>query len=145
MRIRKRRPVDRAYNQASIAVRRLPTCRSPVGLGAYRPADIATTVQSAAMGSLDGLVALVTGGNGGIGLGMAEPDTPEYADYFRIGHMGHQNIAMVMALLGSIDTAMKAQGIAHGTGALEAAAGVLAGNNGLQVAGDAQDKGGCCC
>src|SRR6476469_535943 len=32
------RPVDRANNQASSAVRRLPTCRSPDGLGANRPA-----------------------------------------------------------------------------------------------------------
>ncbi len=40
--------------------------------------------------------------------------------------MGHQNVAMTMAVLGAIDTAMKAQGIAHGDGAMEAATNVLA-------------------
>ena len=64
----------------------------------------------------------------GIGLGLAEPGSPEWDNHFRIGHMGHQNIAMVMATLGSIDTALKAQGIVHGGGALEAAAGVMAGH-----------------
>ena len=62
----------------------------------------------------------------GIGLGMAEPNTPEYDDYFRIGHMGHQNIAMVMSTLGSMDTALKAQNIPHGDGALAEAAKILA-------------------
>src|SRR5687768_12441801 len=36
-RIRNRRPVERANSHASSAVRRLPTCRSPDGEGAYRP------------------------------------------------------------------------------------------------------------
>ena len=62
----------------------------------------------------------------GIGLGFALPDTPEWQDHFRIGHMGHQNVAMVMATMGSIDTALKAQSIPHGDGALSAAASVLA-------------------
>ena len=38
IRTRNDRPVDRAKSQASSAVRRLPTCRSPDGLGANRPA-----------------------------------------------------------------------------------------------------------
>src|SRR3954452_12731395 len=37
MRMRKRPPAERANSQASSAVRRLPRCRSPVGLGAKRP------------------------------------------------------------------------------------------------------------
>lgn len=62
----------------------------------------------------------------GIGLGLAEPDTPQWDQHFRIGHMGHQNIAMVMAILGSIETAMKAQHIPHGENAIGAAAEILA-------------------
>ncbi|MGI9365643.1 MAG: pyridoxal-phosphate-dependent aminotransferase family protein [Rhizobiaceae bacterium] len=62
----------------------------------------------------------------GIGLGLAEPDTPEWNQHFRIGHMGHQNIAMVMAILGSIETAMVANAIPHGSGAMGAAAKILA-------------------
>jgi len=64
----------------------------------------------------------------GIGLGFAEPGEPEWDMHFRIGHMGHQNIPMTMGVLGAIDTALKAQGIAHGDDALPAAASVLAGH-----------------
>ncbi len=62
----------------------------------------------------------------GIGLGFAEPGEPEYDRHFRIGHMGHQNVAMTMAVLGTIDTALKAKGIPHGDDAVAAAARVLA-------------------
>ncbi|MEP1208535.1 MAG: aminotransferase class V-fold PLP-dependent enzyme [Rhizobiaceae bacterium] len=65
----------------------------------------------------------------GIGLGLAEPDTPQWDQQFRIGHMGHQNVAMTMAVLGSIETAMVASGIEHGSGAMAAAAKVLAAHN----------------
>ncbi|UWQ78019.1 aminotransferase class V-fold PLP-dependent enzyme [Leisingera sp. S132] len=63
----------------------------------------------------------------GIGLGMAAPQSPEWHGFFRLGHMGHVNGQMVMALLGGIQTGLTALGIPHGTGALEAAAQVLAG------------------
>lgn len=53
----------------------------------------------------------------GIGLGRS----PESA-YFRIGHMGHVNGHMIMGALGTIDAGLKALGIPHGSGALEAAA-----------------------
>lgn len=62
----------------------------------------------------------------GIGLGFGEPDTPEWDAHFRIGHMGHQNVPMIMGALGTVDTAMKALNIPHGDGALAAAAAVLA-------------------
>ncbi len=39
----------------------------------------------------------------GIGLGMAEPGTPEAGGYFRIGHMGHVNAHMVMGVLAVIE------------------------------------------
>ena len=65
----------------------------------------------------------------GIGLGLAEPGTPQWDQQLRIGHMGHQNVAMTMAVLGSIETALVANGIEHGSGALAAAAKVLAGHS----------------
>ena len=61
----------------------------------------------------------------GIGLGMAEPDSAEYNNYFRIGHMGHQHPPMTLGVLGTMDLALKAQGIPHGSGAVEEAAKVL--------------------
>lgn len=61
----------------------------------------------------------------GIGLGFGRPGTPEGDMQFRIGHMGHQNVTMVLGVLGSIETAMKAQNIPHGDGALAAAATTL--------------------
>lgn len=45
---------------------------------------------------------------------------------FRIGHMGHLNVPMLIGTLGSIDVGLKACGITHGTGALEAANASLA-------------------
>ena len=62
----------------------------------------------------------------GIGLGLAQPGTPQWDQQFRIGHMGHQNVAMTMAVLGSIETAMLANGVEYGEGALAAAAKVMA-------------------
>ncbi len=62
----------------------------------------------------------------GISLGFAEPGQPEWDRHFRIGHMGHQNVLMTMGVLGAVDTALKAQDIAHGDGALAAAASTLA-------------------
>ncbi|GHA60421.1 septum site-determining protein [Amylibacter ulvae] len=65
----------------------------------------------------------------GIGLGMAQPNTPEYAQYFRIGHMGHLNVHMVMGTLGAIDFALKRNKIPHGDDALSAASAVIASHN----------------
>jgi alanine-glyoxylate transaminase/serine-glyoxylate transaminase/serine-pyruvate transaminase len=64
----------------------------------------------------------------GIGLGMAEPDDPARDAYFRLGHMGHVNGQMIMGLLGGMQAGMSNLGIAHGRGALDAAAEVIAGN-----------------
>lgn len=57
----------------------------------------------------------------GVGLGRS----PSSA-YLRFGHMGHVNGQMVMGFLGAVDAGLKALGIPHGKGALEAASGVLA-------------------
>jgi alanine-glyoxylate transaminase/serine-glyoxylate transaminase/serine-pyruvate transaminase len=62
----------------------------------------------------------------GIGLGMAEPGDPAWHGYFRLAHMGHVNAHMALGALAVIDAGLKAQGIAHGSGAVEAAAQVLA-------------------
>ena len=62
----------------------------------------------------------------GIGLGMAEPGSPAADDFFRIGHMGHVNAHMVLGMLGAVDAGLKALGLPHGSGALAAAADVVA-------------------
>lgn len=57
----------------------------------------------------------------GIGLGR-EPASA----YFRIGHMGHVNAQMIMGVVGTIEAGLCALDIPHGTGALDAAARVIA-------------------
>ncbi len=63
----------------------------------------------------------------GIPLGMAEPGEPAYADYLRIGHMGHVNAHMVLGVLAVMEAGLRALGVPHGPGALDAAAAVVAG------------------
>lgn len=62
----------------------------------------------------------------GIGLGMALPNEPAWHGYFRMAHMGHVNAHMTLGALAVIDTGLKALGIPHGSGAIEAAASALA-------------------
>lgn len=62
----------------------------------------------------------------GIPLGMAEPHEAAYGDYLRIGHMGHVNAHMVLGVLATMEAGMKALGLSHGKGALDAAAAVIA-------------------
>ncbi|MEE9375937.1 MAG: aminotransferase class V-fold PLP-dependent enzyme [Rhizobiaceae bacterium] len=62
----------------------------------------------------------------GIGLGFGEPGSEDYNRHFRIGHMGHQNVPMTMGVLGTMEAGFKALNIAHGEGALSAAAKVFA-------------------
>ncbi len=62
----------------------------------------------------------------GIGLGMAPPGDPAWHGFFRLGHMGHVNGQMVLGLLGGIEAGLRALDIPHGSGALDAAAGVIA-------------------
>ena len=63
----------------------------------------------------------------GIGLGMAPPGDPSWHGFFRLGHMGHVNGHMIMGLLGGIEAGMRSLGVAHGKGALDAAAAVIGG------------------
>lgn len=58
----------------------------------------------------------------GIGLGRTPSDA-----WFRVGHMGHVNAQMMMAVLGTMDAGLKALDIPHGSGAVEAAARIVAG------------------
>ena len=61
----------------------------------------------------------------GIGLGMADPGSPAYEDFLRVAHMGHVNAHMTLGVLSVMEAGMRALGIAHGHGALEAAAAAL--------------------
>lgn len=63
----------------------------------------------------------------GIGLGMADSSDPAWHGFFRLGHMGHVNGQMILAMLGGVETAMAALDIPRGRGAVEAAAAVMAG------------------
>ena len=60
----------------------------------------------------------------GVTLGIGLNREPA-SGYFRIGHMGHVNAHMVLGVLAVIDAGLKALGIAHGRGAVEAAAAVV--------------------
>ena len=62
----------------------------------------------------------------GISLGMAAPGDPAWHGHFRLGHMGHVNGHMILGLLGGIEAGLTALEIPHGSGALEAAASVIA-------------------
>lgn len=62
----------------------------------------------------------------GIGLGMALPSEPAYGDFLRVAHMGHVNAHMVLGTLATMEAGMRALGIPHGDGAIEAAAAAFA-------------------
>jgi alanine-glyoxylate transaminase/serine-glyoxylate transaminase/serine-pyruvate transaminase len=62
----------------------------------------------------------------GIGLGMAPSDDPAWHGFFRLGHMGHVNGHMVLGMLGGIEVGLTSLKIRHGSGALDAAARVIA-------------------
>ena len=57
----------------------------------------------------------------GIGLGADIP-----GDALRVAHMGHCNAAMLMGVLGAMEAGMRALKIPHGSGALDAAAEMIA-------------------
>lgn len=97
----------------------------PLRLNIADPAQRSHAVTALVIGAPDGdrlreWCERVCGVTLGIGLGR-EPAS----GYFRIGHMGHVNAHMVLGVLGVIDAGLKALGIAHGSGAVEAAAGVV--------------------
>ncbi|MBV1864579.1 MAG: aminotransferase class V-fold PLP-dependent enzyme [Rhodobacteraceae bacterium] len=65
----------------------------------------------------------------GISLGIADPGSVEFDSMFRVGHMGHLNVPMMMGTIGTIDAGLKALGIPHGSGACDAAAQVISEHN----------------
>ncbi len=104
----------------------------PIELNISDPQNRSNAVSAVRIGAPHGtaLRTWVTANAGvtlGIGLGMAQPDDPEWHGFFRIGHMGHINAQMVMGVLGSIDAGLKALSIDHGSGALQAATEIIAG------------------
>ena len=62
----------------------------------------------------------------GIGLGMAASTDPAYHGFLRVAHMGHVNAHMTLGALAVMDAGLKALQIPHGSGAVEAAARVVA-------------------
>ncbi len=62
----------------------------------------------------------------GIGLGMAAPSDPAYHGFLRVAHMGHVNAHMTLGALAVMEAGMQSLNIPHGSGALAAAAKVVA-------------------
>jgi alanine-glyoxylate transaminase/serine-glyoxylate transaminase/serine-pyruvate transaminase len=62
----------------------------------------------------------------GIGLGMAAPEDPAYHGFLRVAHMGHVNAHMTLGALAVMEAGLNALCIPHGSGALDAAAKVVA-------------------
>ncbi|WP_406735764.1 pyridoxal-phosphate-dependent aminotransferase family protein [Thioclava sp. GXIMD4215] len=103
--------------------------------------DIALNVADPALRSHSVTAARIGGGNAerlrkwleaeagvtlGIGLGMAEPGTPEIDSYLRVAHMGHVNAHMTLGVIASMEAGLQALGIPHGAGGVAAAAKVIA-------------------
>ena len=85
----------------------------------------AATIPAGGAGALRRWLEAEAGVTLGIGLGMALPSEPAYQDFLRVGHMGHVNAHMTLGVLATMEAGMQALGIAHGPGAVEAAAGAL--------------------
>lgn len=85
----------------------------------------AATIPSGGAGALRRWLELEAGVTLGIGLGMALPTEPAYADFLRVAHMGHVNTHMTLGVVAAMEAGMQALGIPHGSGAVEAAAGAL--------------------
>jgi alanine-glyoxylate transaminase/serine-glyoxylate transaminase/serine-pyruvate transaminase len=62
----------------------------------------------------------------GIGLGMATPEDPQASGALRVASMGHVNAHMTLSALAVMQAGLTALRIPHGSGALEAASGVIA-------------------
>jgi alanine-glyoxylate transaminase/serine-glyoxylate transaminase/serine-pyruvate transaminase len=102
-----------------------------IALNVTDPLDRGRAVTSARLGAPDATrlrqwVEARAGVTLGIGLGMATPEDPASDGYLRVAHMGHVNAHMTLGALAVMEAGMLALGIAHGPGALAAAAGVVA-------------------
>ncbi|NOX74197.1 MAG: aminotransferase class V-fold PLP-dependent enzyme [Alphaproteobacteria bacterium] len=103
----------------------------PIEMNISDPALRSNAVTSVRIGAPDGTrlrkwLEANTGVTLGIGLGMGSDDDPDSDGFFRIAHMGHVNAHMVLGVLAAIQSGLIALDIPHGTGALEAAARIVA-------------------
>ncbi len=101
-----------------------------ISINVKNPSDRSHAVTSIRLGGKNGTrlrqwLQTKSGLTIGIGLGMSEAEDPYGDGFVRFGHMGHVNAQMVMALLGTVETGLKAIGYEHGNGALEAASEIL--------------------
>lgn len=115
----------------------------PMHLNVPNPAHRSNAVTSCVAGSPNGdrlrnWCEQTAGLTLGIGLGRTPPDA-----YFRIGHMGHLNPQMILGVLATIEAGLQALDIAHGSGAVDAAAAVIAAA-GAQKSGGQAAQSGCC-
>lgn len=97
-----------------------------IGLNVADPAARAHSVTAARIGGRDATrlrkwVEANAGLTLGIGLGMQSKTDPFADAALRVGHMGHVNAHMTLGALSVMDMGLKALGIAHGAGAIEAA------------------------
>ena len=74
-----------------------------------------------------------------LGIGLSVPGV-DPDSIFRIGHMGHLNPPMLLGTLATIEAGLQALGIAHGPGALESAAAVVAASQAAAEAPIAVDR-----
>jgi alanine-glyoxylate transaminase/serine-glyoxylate transaminase/serine-pyruvate transaminase len=103
----------------------------PLELNVCNPAQRSHAVTSVRVGSAKGTelrdwCEQKAGLTLGIGLGMAPQDSPEWHHFFRVGHMGHVNAQMLLGALATIEAGLKAVGIDHASGGVDAAAEVIA-------------------
>lgn len=96
------------------------------------PAHRGRSVTAARFGGVDGrrLRDWTEGRAGltlGIGLGMGSREDPQAQGFLRVAHMGHVNAHMTLGALAVMEAGLRALAIPHGTGALDAAARVVAG------------------
>ena len=98
----------------------------PMRLNIADPAKRSHAVTAVVIGGTDGdRLRAWCEHKAGVTLGIGLNREPA-SGHFRIGHMGHVNAHMVLGVLAVMDAGLKALGIAHGRGAVEAAAGVVA-------------------
>jgi alanine-glyoxylate transaminase/serine-glyoxylate transaminase/serine-pyruvate transaminase len=58
---------------------------------------------------------------------MSTTADPKGDGFFRFGHMGHVNAQMILGMLSTVQAGLIANDIPHGSGAIDAAATIIAG------------------
>jgi len=101
-----------------------------IGMNVADPGDRGRSVTAARLGAphatrLRDWTEFKAGVTLGIGLGMADSSDPAYHGFLRVAHMGHCNAHMTLGALAVMEAGMIGLDIAHGPGALAAAAGVI--------------------